>query len=269
MKIGCSSYTFRREFAARQLDLLGFVELAGELGLDGIEPLTADFPSVSPRFIGELRERLRRHPVVLSALSPANDFAHPDPGERRRQCDDVIAWTRIARDLGVGILRTFTGYLRPEVDRSTAAEWVYACYEQVVPEAERTNVTLAVENHGSLMGSADELTRLVMHFGSSALALNPDPTNFVPYHADRTEAEREPIYTELDAIARFAVHAHLKIGSFDAAGRPTNVDVSRLIDIYRRHAYDGFLSFETYTDVDARDCVVKALAYVRALLDAD
>jgi len=267
MEIGCSSYTFRREFASRTLDLLGFVALAPDLGLDCIEVLTSDFPSVSRRFLAELTVQLSRFPVRLSALSPANDFAHPDADERRRQCDDLVAWMHIARELDVGILRTFTGHLHPGIDPAQAERWVLDCYARVLSEAERTNVTLAVENHDAVMHSAAELERLVMHFGSASLQLNPDPTNFVPGHAEKTETERERIYTELERIARFAVHAHLKIGPFDERGRPDNVNVERLLQIYRRAAYDGVLSFEMFRDGDATETVKKAVAFLRPLLD--
>ena len=52
--------------------------MAAELGLDAIEPLSADFPSASERFLTELRERLARTPVEISAIAVVNDFAHPD-----------------------------------------------------------------------------------------------------------------------------------------------------------------------------------------------
>jgi len=267
MKIGCSTWSFHQAFDAREMDHFSFAELAARLGLDGIELLTGTFPSVTPRYLTDLRAKLASLPVEISALAVSNDFAHPDADERRRQCEDLGAWTRISRDLGVGILRTFTGDVHDGTDADEAKRRVYECYERVLPTAERTNVTLAVENHGGVMNDAGELVRLILHFGSSALQLNPDPTNFLPGHARMTEAEREPIYDALARVARFAVHSHLKLGTFDADGTPTNVDVPRLLAIYRRASYNGYLSIETFGD-DPAGTVTRGVAYLRPLLES-
>lgn len=269
MKIGCSSWSFRREFETRALDVSGFARLAAELALDGIELLTRDFPSVTPLFLGQLLTAVAKLPVEISAVSVSNDFAHPDASERRRQTEDVRRWTHISGDLGVGTIRTFTGNVHPGIDAEQAKAWVYERYEAALPTAERAGVTLAVENHGGLMNSAEELAGLVMHFGSPSLQLNPDPTNFLPKHADKTEPEREVIYASLEKIARFAVHSHLTVVDFNDAGCVTNVDVPRLLDTYRKACYNGYLSIEYIGEDDPAEAVGKAVAYLRGLMEGE
>jgi len=269
MKIGCSTWSFHHAFETRELDQLGFAQVAAELGLDGIELLTSTFPSVSPRYTGELQAGLRALSVDISAVSVSNDFGFDDADERKQQCEDVRRWTHVSRDLGVAVIRTFTGNVHEGVDPLEAKRWVYECYERVVPEAERVGVTLAVENHSGLMNSPEELAELVMHFGSDALQLNPDPTNFLPGHWRKPESEREVIYTSLERIARFAVHSHIKLRNFDATGRPTNVDVPRLLKIYRRASYDGYLSIECAGTEDPKEVVRKTLACLRPLVAAE
>ena len=80
------------------------------------------------------------------------------------------------------------------------------------------------------------------------------------------ESEREPIYAALEKAARHAAHSHLKIRDFDDAGRPTNVDVPRLLAVYRKACYDGYLSFEYFGDADAVEAVKKGIAYLRPLI---
>ncbi len=265
MKLGSSSWSFRKEFNDRSLDLLGFVDLAAELGLDGIEPLTSAFPSVSKRFQRELREKLASRNIELSAIAISNDFAQADDAERARECDDLIGWVSVARDLGVKNIRTFTGYSPEGAPLEEPRRRVVECYAKVLPAAERANVTLAIENHSSVFGAADELVDLVMRFGSDCLQLNPDPTNFLRRDVV-PEAEREIVYTSLAKAARHAVHSHLKIRDFDAHGVPTNVDVPRLLAIYRRACYDGYLSFEYFGDADAAEAVRKGVQYLRPLI---
>ncbi len=266
MKLGCSSWSLRKRFDDRSLDLLGFVDLAADLGLDGVEPLTEVFPSVSKKLLRELRERLERRFVEISAIAAGNDFATRDPAERARQCEDLIGWIAVARELDVRRIRTFTGYYPEGVPRDEAKAWVAECYAKVLPAAERAGVALAIENHSSVMTSADELLEFVMRFGSDCLQLNPDPTNFLPHHDRVPEGERGVIYESLAKVARHAVHSHLKIRDFDADGRPTNVDVPRLLAVYRKACYDGYLSFEYFGDGDAEEAVRRAVAYLRPLL---
>jgi sugar phosphate isomerase/epimerase len=266
MKIGCSSWSFRKSFSDRSLDLLGVVDLAADMGLDAIEPLSGDFPSVSKKFLHDLREALDRRSVELSAVSVGNDFAHPLAAERERQCEDVAQWIFICREIGVSCMRTFTGGAHEGVDDETAKSRVYECYARVLPAAERANLTLAVENHDAVCRSPDELVELVMHFGSPSLQLNPDPTNFLARHWEFPESERGCLYDALEKVARHASHSHLKIRDFDDAGRPTNVDVPRLLDIYRRACYDGVISFEYFGDADAKEAVAKGIAYLRPLI---
>ena len=267
MKLGSSSWSLRKLFDDRSLDLLGFVDLAADLGLDGIEPLTAVFPSVTKRFQRELRERLAARNIELSAISISNDFATADDCERARQCDDLIGWIAVARELGVPCIRTFTGYNPQGVSLEVSRARVAECYAKALPAAERANVVLAVENHSTVIGEADELLAFVMRFGSACLQLNPDPTNFLRRDVV-PEDQREIVYTSLAKVARHAVHSHLKIRDFDASGRPTNVDVPRLLAIYRKACYDGYLSFEYFGDGDGIEAVRKGIAYLRPLISS-
>jgi sugar phosphate isomerase/epimerase len=332
MRIGCSSYSFRESFERREVDLVSWFDLAVELGLDAVELLTGHFPSVSRRFLRDLKEKRDACRVEISALAVSNNFGHPDADERDRQCDDLVAWMHVAKALDVDILRTFTGHVvsspppvegegrerghaeglpqrygassslvagtnerggrsdapgpspqpspphetagarengRAPEPEAAAKRWVYECYAKVVPVAERLGVTMAVENHGNLLNSADEMHKLLWHFGSSSLQFNPDPTNFLPRHAEAPESERGPIYDSLEKLARFTVHSHLKVRDFDAAGVPTNVDVPRLLAIYRKACFDGVLSMEYFGEGRAHEAIGKGAAYLRGRLEAE
>jgi len=264
MKIGCSSRSFHDAFENRSLDLFAFLHLAVELGFDGVEPLARVFPSVSQRFLTELRETLAHLPLEISAVSVSNDFAYPDPSERRCQCEDITLWTFVCRDLGVRVLRTFTGDLAEGIDERQAKSWVYECYESVLPAAERAGVTLAVENHSRVLGSPGELVELVMHFGSDCLQLCPDPRNFLQ-DSPLPDEPGASAYASLAEVARFAVHSRLEVLDGDFAGGG-GIDLARVLDIYRRACYDGYLSLEYLGDGDAREALKRGIAYLRTLL---
>jgi hypothetical protein len=182
MKITCSWWSFRDEFEKRTLDLFSFLALAAELGFDGIEAGASAFPSVSQRFLRELRGTVRVSPVDIAAITLSNHFACPEASEREEQCEDIIAWTFVCRELSVPVLCTSTGELREGTDEREARGWVYQCYEKILGAAERAGVTLAVapgRGERRLLRSCAELAEMVMHFGSDCLQLSVDPRDFL------------------------------------------------------------------------------------------
>lgn len=143
---------------------------------------------------------------------------------------------------------------------------MWECYERIVPAAELTGRIITIENHEGIMGTADEVLKLIDHFATQHLQANLDPANFVPGHADRTPAEREPLYADAARLAKHAEHFHLKLRDFDADGRPTNLDVPRILRILRKACYRGWISFEIFGTEEPLEVAKKGLAYVRPLV---
>ena len=246
MKIACCSWSFRKAFDRGELDLMTFIDLAAEAGFDGVEPATSTFASVRRRYLRDVTDRLTDRRIEISTLAVANDFAHPDPKERASQSDDVIGWLWVMKELGVERLRTFLGFPPDGADPDEMRARVWECCERIVPQAERTGRVLCVENHEGILGTADEVLKLIDHFATAYLQINVDPANFVAGQADRTPAEREPLYADAARLARHAQHFHLKLRDFDPEGNPSNLDVPRLLDILRKACYRGWISFEIF-----------------------
>ncbi len=263
MKLVCSSRSFRRGFDGRLLDLVALVDLAADIGLDGIEAQGGAFPSVSKKFQRELRERLDRRLIALSAISLASDFASSDAAERVRQADDLVAWTEIARELGVRTLCVLAGRLPSDVPADEGRRRVTECFAGVLPAAERAGVTLALgeedgENSAGPLNSTkgtvpvfspDELSALVMRFGSANFQLCLDANGF-----------------ESPGAARHAVYFRLRFSDIDADGRPAGADVPRLFDLCRRACYDGYLSLEYVGEGNEEEAVRKAAGYLRPFI---
>jgi len=269
MKITCSWRSFRDAFEKRTLDLVSFLTLAAELGFDGIEAGAGVFPSVSQRFLRELRGIVRVSPVEIAAIRLANDFARPEASEREDQCDDIVAWTFVSQELGVPVLCTSTGELREGTNKREAKSRVYECYEKVLGAAERAGVTLAVgPGHGErrVLRSCAELAELVMHFGSGSLQLSADPRDFL---AGSSPVASEATYASLGRVARLSVHSRLDV--LDAGGRTARdawggLDLARVIQVYRAACYDRTVSLEYLGDGDARKALREGVIKLRGLL---
>ena len=255
MRIACSSRTFSGDFEGRRIDLLSFLDLAAELGLDGIECTPDVFLSISPRFLCELRPRLARGSVKISAVTLANDFDLPDAAERKNQCEDLTRWTAACRDLGVGVLCVRTGSLQEGIEPSRAAGWVRSCLEAVLPAAERAAVTLAVRNAPGVLSTPEELVEMVMRFGSSHLQLACDPAA-VPAGGSRAS---------LRQLARISVNSYLGLGDTDVDEADFTCDPLPVLETYRSGCYRGCLTLEYSGRKDPAKVVRNAVGRLRSI----
>jgi sugar phosphate isomerase/epimerase len=136
----------------------------------------------------------------------------------------------------------------------------------VVPEAEAREVTLCLENHSSVHPDADGLLWIIRAVGSVRLRTNPDPTNFCPNFSDQSETARDVIYSETEKVARIMANAHLKIRDFTADGQHKQVNVKRILDIFDKNAYDGYVVLEYYGQDDPANPNKRGVELLRRLI---
>ncbi|MEW6355987.1 MAG: sugar phosphate isomerase/epimerase family protein [Planctomycetota bacterium] len=281
MKLGCSSWSFREPIQAGAMDLFAFIKQAHRLGFKAVELLHSHFRETSHAYLDDLTAVAQSEAMEISALSPSNDFAQVDSTKRAGQVAIVRSWIQIASDMRVKNLRIFTGYDKEGVSYEEQRRWVVECVKECVPLARDLEVRLAVENHSSVMRTADELVALMEEFNSPALRTNPDPTNFSekiwtglhpkqPGDLSRKEIaeENELICESNRKILPYAVHAHLKVGFLSKAGKLARADYEGILDTFTKANYDGVISLELVgPDVgDPSPVLAKCVTQLREML---
>jgi len=281
MKLGCSSWSFREPIDAGAMDLFAFVKEAHRLGFKAVELLHSHFKETSRAYLDELMAVAQSEAMDISAVSPSNDFAQEDATKRAGQVSIVRSWIQIASDMQVKNVRVFTGYNKDGVSYEEQRRWVIDCFRECVPLAQDLEVCLAVENHSSVMRTADELIALMEEIDSPALRMNPDPTNFSeeiwtgllpkkPGELSRKEInEANKLICESNRkILPYAVHAHLKVGFMSKAGKLMRADYKGIIETFKEANYDGALSLELVgPDVsDPSPVLAKCIEQLRDLL---
>jgi sugar phosphate isomerase/epimerase len=239
------------------MDLFTFVKEARRLGFRVVELLHSHFKETSHAYLDDLMAVAQSEAMEISAVSPSNDFAQEDATQRAGQVSIVRSWIQIASDMRVRNVRVFTGYDKEGVSYEEQRRWVIECFHECVPFAENLEVCLAVENHSSIMRTADELMALMEEIDSPALRMNPDPTNFSseiwtglhpkkPGELSRKEInEANALICESNRqIMPYAVHAHLKVGFMSKAGKLMRADYKGIIETFKEVNYEGVLSLE-------------------------
>jgi sugar phosphate isomerase/epimerase len=267
MQVSISSWSYRKWFEGKKCDLSSFVDEVKRQGADGLEIFPQHVNQNDPGgHLKEVAARAKMLGLSISAVIAGNEFGRPAAKDRAAQVERMKQWIVYTAEAGVSCMNTFTGSHAPGQDPFMETWRVIDSYREVMPVAEQNKVLLCIENHSSICPDADGLLWIIKAVGSPNLRTNPDPTNFVPDFAVRSEGARERVYTETEKFAQLMSNAHLKIAEFTPAGDHAHVNVPRLLDIFRKAGYDGHLVLEYYGQGDPAEPCAKGVALLRRLL---
>lgn len=149
-RIGSAAWGFRA------LDLEDQLALAAKLGFVthelGIANADTDIPAdASPETVARVKKLYEAHGLVLICAATGNDFTGDDAAAQVDKVKQVIS---LCRALGVEKLRIFSGFTA--VSQMDEAKWqqLTACLEEVDRYAAIQGITLCLETHGGVEGSA-------------------------------------------------------------------------------------------------------------------
>lgn len=277
MKLSLSMYSCVRAVQAGQVDLFGFVDFAAAQGVAGVELLDIFWNDVE-RELPQVRRRIADAGLEVAVYSISNNFIQSEASARARELDDLKRGVDIALELGVDLLRVFSGSARDDVSQDKGEAWILEGLSAGAAYAESRGVTLALENHGRFAGRSDQVRAIIEQVGSPALRVNFDTGNFVPVGQDPVAAARE--------LADWVALVHLKdlrLARADEAGHVFEgadgqmltgsiigdglVDLAGLRAVMDAAGYDGWWSLEYEGSEDALNVgVPRSLAAARALL---
>lgn len=250
-----------------------WIDLSGELDVDGLEFYWGFTPHQDPEALARLRSRVEAQGRTIPMMCYSPDFTHPDPSVRleevERQKQAVVATAR----LGGSYCRVLSGQRRPGVAREDGIQWVATAIREVLPFAEEHGVTLILENHykdgfweyPEFAQKTDVFLELLEAVGEHPFfGINYDPSNTLI-------AGEDPIAL-LEAVAHRVVTMHasdryLEGGTMEdlrrieadpsrgyaeilrhgVVGRGLN-DYDRIFSILKNAGFNGWVSIEDGQD---------------------
>lgn len=261
LRLGLAAYSLRQHLqveqaAAPRMDLPGFVDYCHEQGVAGAELTSYYFPTdVDEAFIRSLKRHCQLRGVTVTGGAVRNDFC--DPAAVEPSLAHVKAWIDRYALLGAPVIRIFAGGpvagepLAATLDRCAAA-----CTEACRHAAER-GVMLALENHGGVTARAADLLEIVRRVDSPAFGINLDSGNFT---------DCDDPYTELEAIAPYAVNAQIKV-EMHPRGTAEPADLGRVLGILRRAGYSGWAVLEYEAAAPPLEALPRWISALRPLVD--
>jgi sugar phosphate isomerase/epimerase len=257
LKLSLAAYSYRQLLADKKLDMFGFVDLAADMGLEAVEPTSYWFPDeVTPEYLHRLRLHAFKLGLDISGTAIRNDFCQPDGPKRDADFEHVRKWIDYAALLDAPVIRIFAGTVPRGDTEDAAAVRAVTGIEQVLPYAAQKGVMLALENHGGITSTPDQLLRLVKAVQGPNFGVNLDTGNF---HGS------DP-YADLARLAPYAINVQVKTEISRAGEKKEEADLARVIGVLREAKYSGHVVLEYEAAEDPMTAVPRTIKQLRKLI---
>lgn len=244
--------------ASAKMHMADFVDFCARMQLDACEPTAYYFPeTITTESLMAVKGQAFRLGLDISGTAIGNDFCLPPGPERDAELAAAREWIDHAAALGAPVIRIFAGKV-PSGDTEAAAlerciEGIDACLDYAATKG----VFLALENHGGITATPEQMLRIVRGVKDSPwFGVNFDSGNF------RTA---DP-YGDLAQIAPYAVNAQIKVSMHPEGGGRERADFRRVLDILRDAGYRGYIVLEYEESEDPFEAIPPLLDELRGML---
>ncbi|MFO0811132.1 MAG: sugar phosphate isomerase/epimerase family protein [Gemmataceae bacterium] len=263
LKLSLAAYSFNKQLDRRKKDakpsmtLEGFVNLAAGWGLSAVEPTAYYFAETTPEYLAKLKGQCTRLGLDISGTAVGNNFCVADADKLKAQVADVKAWTEHSARLGAKTMRIFAGTVaKGDTERAAFDRCVNAIGESC-DHAAKWGVYLALENHGGIVATAEQMLAMVTAVKHDWFGVNLDTGNF---HSP------DP-YADMAKLAPYTVTVQVKTEIMRGEKQPKEeADLRRVIDILKAANYRGYVALEYEAAADPMTAVPKYLGQLKTLI---
>ncbi len=285
MKIGVSSYSFRKYIIEKKCDYIEICDKAKEMGFDGIEFVDLDFKEFGitddpMKTAGKIKEHCAKIGLDIIAYTIGANFLKEKIDQ---EIERLFRAIDVAEALGAPVLRHDVCYSLPKNHLYTwkdAVSEIAPRIRKVTEYAEKKGIRTCTENHGYIFQAPERVETLINEVASENYGWLVDMGNFLCADAAPAEA--------VEIAARHAFHVHAKDFLFKSAseGNPgggffgTNggnfirgtvighgiVPIRQCINILKKAGYDGYVSVEFEGPEDVLPAIKAGHDYLRTLI---
>jgi sugar phosphate isomerase/epimerase len=230
------------------MTLEDFIDLGAKFELPAVELTSYYFAKTDNDYLDSLKARCAKHKLDVSGTAVGNDFCHTDKARLAKEMQLVKDWTERTARLGGKTMRIFAGSVKKGDSEEKARQRAVDHINEACKHAAKHKVTLALENHGGITSTADQLLKIVKAVDSEWFGVNLDTGNF------RTA---DP-YAEMAKAAPYAVVCQVKT-EVVAKGKRQDADLKRMTDILKKANFQGFVALEYEAKEDPKTAVPKHL----------
>jgi len=261
IKLSLAAYSFRKylEFKGTNkptMTLEQFAEYASEQGLGAIEPTSYYFPDTSKEFFPKYKAFCTKLGLDISGSAVGNNFCIPDAAKLKEQMTSVNEWVERCSILGCKTIRIFAGTIAKGDTEEKAKERCINAIGQACDYAAKFGVILALENHGGITASVEQILSIVKSINHPYFGVNLDTGNF--HTADP--------YGDLAKLAPYAVTVQVKTEIQKTGQKKEDADLKKLVEMLKAVNYRGYMALEYEANEEPKTGVPKALEELKKLV---
>jgi sugar phosphate isomerase/epimerase len=260
IRLSLAAYSYRRYLDLKAMKpamtLDDFIDAAAVMPLDAVELTSYYFGQTGNRYLADLKGRCTRLGLDVSGCATNNDFCSTNAENVKKDIAHVKRWIEITSRLGGKTLRIFAGRVAAGDKEDRARTRCVEAIQEVCDHAAEFGVYVALENHGGITETIDQMLALVKQVKHSWFGVNFDTGNF---HS------KDP-YADLARLAPYAVVCQIKTEMRRDGGQKEQADLKRLIQILRDANFRGYVALEHEANEDPKEAVPRILAELRKIV---
>lgn len=261
MRLSIAAYSYRDFLTGKKqpaMTLEDFVDRAADMGLSAVELTSYYFKDSSPAALTKLRGRCTRLGLDVSGGAVGNNFCLTDTAKWQSEIDKVKEWIDRYALLGAKAIRIFAGTLPKGGTEEEARRRSVEAIQQACDHAAKVGIYLALENHGGITATAEQLLAIVKTVQHEWFGVNLDTGNF------RTD---DP-YGDLARLAPYAVNVQVKTEMHPKGKKKEPADLARLVRILSEANYRGYVALEYEAAEDPLTAIPRHVEELKKLLHA-
>jgi sugar phosphate isomerase/epimerase len=264
MRLGLAGYSCRKYLTSAdktkkpEWTYDDFIDFAAEQNVDAVELTAYYFPEVTPEYLARIKGKCIRLGLDINGSAVGNNFCVSDADKLKAEIASVKTWIEHTARLGGKTLRIFAGKMEKDDTEVKARERCVPAIQEACDHAAKFGVYLALENHGGITETPEQLLSIVKAVKHDWFGVNLDTGNF---HGT------DP-YADLAALAPYAVNVQLKTEITRAGQKKEDADLKKLVTLLRNANYRGYVVLEYEAQEEPKTAIPRHLADLRKLINA-
>ncbi|MCP4644823.1 MAG: sugar phosphate isomerase/epimerase [bacterium] len=257
MRLSLAAYSFRDRLPSSKgegtMTLHDLLDLAAQWRLDALEPTSYYFSSEDTAYLHSLKRKAFLLGLDISGTAIRDNLCFPTGEDLDREIAHVKKWVDHSVEFGAPCIRIFAGNPRKGLEREQAFAWATEGMKRCCDYAGTKGVFLAIENHGYLTETADDVLRTLDTVNHEWLGVNLDTGNF-----------RKDPYKNIAKLAPKAINVQVKVEVWSPDGKKkVPADFGRIGKILKETKYRGYVALEYEAKEDPMTAVPMHLETLR------
>jgi sugar phosphate isomerase/epimerase len=274
IKLHLQTLSYKNTVLSGERDLRGMIDLAADLGFDGVDFEDRQFASTDDAYLESLRLHALRRGLGVTYIGVIGGFGSTQHKDDEGHFRHICNWIDVCSKMGVPVIRVLGGHTPEGQTDEQAWPWLREWFRRVTDyaRARRVVVGLHNHNHGMFPATGPQVIRMLDEINDPYFSHIVDMGQYrgSPGASGGTKGKPDPkhdFYAYIGQTAPRAVAARAKIYRI-RSGEEEWLDYRRILPALKEAKFNGPLSvvFEGWDDLDEREAVPSAAKFLRRLL---